>query len=39
MSLITFTINDFKAIDPMQDDPMVISVEIANCIFKKTLLD
>lgn len=36
---ITFTTNDFKAIDLMQDDPMVISVEIANCIIKKTLVD
>lgn len=36
---ITFTTKDFKAIDPVKDDPMVISVEIANSIVKKTLVD
>ncbi|XP_020234743.1 uncharacterized protein LOC109814671 [Cajanus cajan] len=36
---ITFTDADFKGIDPEQDDPMVISVEIHNCIVKKTLID
>ena len=39
MPPITFIINDFKAIDSMQDDPMVISVEIANYIVKKNLID
>ncbi|XP_020203835.1 uncharacterized protein LOC109789329 [Cajanus cajan] len=36
---ITFTDVDFKGIDPEQDDPMVISVEIHNCIVKKTLVN
>ncbi|XP_020227232.1 uncharacterized protein LOC109808591 [Cajanus cajan] len=36
---ITFTDADFQGIDPVQDDPMVISVEIHNCIVKKTLID
>ncbi|XP_020233820.1 uncharacterized protein LOC109813935 [Cajanus cajan] len=36
---ITFTEADFKGIDPDQDDPMVISVEIHNCIVRKTLVE
>ncbi|XP_020230501.1 uncharacterized protein LOC109811243 [Cajanus cajan] len=36
---ITFIDADFQGIDPVQDDPMVISVEIHNCIVKKTLID
>ncbi|XP_020203897.1 uncharacterized protein LOC109789378 [Cajanus cajan] len=36
---ITFTEADFKGIDPDQDNPMVISVEIHNCIVRKTLVD
>ncbi|XP_020205193.1 uncharacterized protein LOC109790452 [Cajanus cajan] len=36
---ITFTENDFRGIDPDQDDPMVISVEIHNCVMRKTLVD
>lgn len=36
---MTFTTDDFKAIEPVQEDPMVISVEIAKCIVKKTLVD
>ncbi|XP_020202890.1 uncharacterized protein LOC109788555 [Cajanus cajan] len=36
---ITFTEANFKGIDPDQDDPMVISVEIHNCIVRKTLVD
>ncbi|XP_020224153.1 uncharacterized protein LOC109806183 [Cajanus cajan] len=36
---ITFTKADFKGIDPDQDDPMVISVEIHNYIVHKTLVD
>ncbi|XP_020230719.1 uncharacterized protein LOC109811380 [Cajanus cajan] len=36
---ITFTDANFQGIDPVQDDPMVISVEIHNCIIKKTLVD
>ncbi|XP_020229420.1 uncharacterized protein LOC109810376 [Cajanus cajan] len=39
MPPITFTDKDFKGVDPVQDDPMVISVEINNCIEKKTLVD
>ncbi|XP_020232147.1 uncharacterized protein LOC109812565 [Cajanus cajan] len=36
---IIFTDADFQGIDPVQDDPMVISVEIHNFIVKKTLVD
>nr|KYP31609.1 hypothetical protein KK1_047978 [Cajanus cajan] len=36
---ITFTEDDFKGIDPDQDDLMVISVKIHNCIVRKTLVD
>ncbi|XP_020220974.1 uncharacterized protein LOC109803701 [Cajanus cajan] len=39
MPPIMFTDRDFHGIDPVQDDPMVISVEINNCIVKKTLVD
>nr|KYP56478.1 hypothetical protein KK1_002719 [Cajanus cajan] len=39
LPIITFTDADFQGIDPEQDDPMVISVEIHNCIVKKTLVD
>ncbi|XP_020205996.1 uncharacterized protein LOC109791142 [Cajanus cajan] len=39
MPAITFTDKDFQGIDPVQDDPMVISVEIRNCIVKKILID
>ncbi|XP_020207592.1 uncharacterized protein LOC109792583 [Cajanus cajan] len=39
MPTITFTDEDFKGVDPEQDDPIVISVEINNCIVKKTLVD
>lgn len=39
MPPITFTDEDFKAIDAEQNDPMVISVEIANYIVRKTLID
>ncbi|XP_020209186.1 uncharacterized protein LOC109794123 [Cajanus cajan] len=39
MPTITFTDKDFEGVDPDQDDPMVISVEINNCIVKKTLID
>ncbi|KAG5038188.1 hypothetical protein JHK86_019028 [Glycine max] len=39
MPPITFMSNDFKAINPVQDDPMVISVEIANNTVKKTFVD
>ncbi|XP_020208397.1 uncharacterized protein LOC109793340 [Cajanus cajan] len=39
MPPITFTDRDFHDIEPVQDDPMVISVEINNCLVKKTLVD
>ncbi|XP_020211745.1 uncharacterized protein LOC109796485 [Cajanus cajan] len=39
MPPITFTDQDFQGIDPVQDDLIVISVEINNCIVKKTLVD
>ncbi|XP_020230876.1 uncharacterized protein LOC109811526 [Cajanus cajan] len=39
MSSITFSDRDFRGVDPIQDDPMVISVEMHNCIVKKTLVD
>ncbi|XP_020225277.1 uncharacterized protein LOC109807163 [Cajanus cajan] len=39
MPPITFSDRDFRGVDPVQDDPMVISVEMHNCIVKKTLVD
>ncbi|XP_068477362.1 uncharacterized protein [Phaseolus vulgaris] len=36
---ITFTDDDFTAIDPAQDDPMVITVEIDKFAIAKTLVD
>ncbi|XP_020205604.1 uncharacterized protein LOC109790783 [Cajanus cajan] len=39
MPPITFTDRDFQGVDPVQDDPMVISVEINNCLVEKTLVD
>uniref|UniRef100_A0A151UDG0 Retrotransposon gag domain-containing protein n=1 Tax=Cajanus cajan TaxID=3821 RepID=A0A151UDG0_CAJCA len=39
MPLITFTNRDFQGVDPVQDDPMVISVEINNCLVWKTLVN
>jgi len=36
---ITFTDADFKGIDPTQDDPMVITVEIENFAVMKMLVD
>ena len=36
---ITFTDEDFTAIDPAQDDPMVITVEIDKFAIAKTLVD
>ncbi|XP_027342848.1 uncharacterized protein LOC113855410 [Abrus precatorius] len=36
---ITFIDNDFQGVDPVQDDPMVISVDILNCTVWKTLID
>ncbi|XP_020238608.1 uncharacterized protein LOC109817690 [Cajanus cajan] len=39
MPPITFSDRDFCGVDPVQDDPMVILVEMHNCIMKKTLVD
>jgi len=36
---ITFTDRDFRAIDTRQDDPMVITIDLANCEIRKTLVD
>jgi len=36
---ITFTDRDFQAIDTQQDDPMVITIDLANCEVRKTLVD
>jgi len=36
---ITFTSKDFQNIDPNQDDPMVITVEVAGFVVMKTLVD
>jgi len=39
MPRITFTDVDFKGIDPAQDDPMVITMEIENFTVMKTLVN
>jgi len=39
MPPITFRDDDFQAIDPQHDDPMVISVEIKDFAVRKTLVD
>jgi len=39
MPPITFRDDDFQAIDPQHDDPMVISVEIEDFAIRKTLVD
>ena len=39
MPPITFRNEDFQAIDPQHDDPMVISVKIENFAVRKTLVD
>ena len=39
MPPITFTDDDFKGVDPSQDDQMVISVDIDNFTIMKTLVD
>jgi len=36
---IIFTDRDFRAIDTQQDDPMVITIDLANCEIRKTLVD
>jgi len=39
MSPITFTNEDFKGVDPSQDDPMVISIHIDKFTIMETLVD
>jgi len=39
MHPITFTDEDFKALDPDHDDPMVISIEVAEYGIGKVLVD
>jgi len=39
MPSILFTDDDFKVINPTQDDPIVITVEVDNFTIMKTLLD
>ena len=39
MPNITFTDRDFRAINTQQDDPMVITIDLANCEVRKTLVD
>ena len=39
MSPITFTGEDFKGVDPSQDDLMVISIDIDKFTIMKTLVD
>ena len=34
-----FTDEDFQEIDPKQDDPMVITVEIVEYVVMKTIVD
>jgi len=36
---ITFTNRNFRTIDTQQDDPMVITIDLANCEVRKTLVD
>jgi len=39
MTSITFIDEDFEAIDPDQDGPMVITVKISDFAIMKTLID
>jgi len=39
MPPITFRNDDFQAIDPQHDDPMVTSMEIEDFLVRKTLVD
>jgi len=39
MSPIVFTNEDFKIIDTRHDDPMVVTIEVANFVIMKTLID
>jgi len=36
---IVFTDHDFRGVNTLQDDPMVITVDLANCEIRKTLID
>jgi len=36
---ITFIDRDFRAINSQEDDPMVITIDLANCEVRKTLVD
>lgn len=39
MPHITFTFDDFKVIDLIQDDPLVINVQIINYMVRNTFID
>ena len=39
MPNITFTYEDFQTIDPDQNDPMVVTIEISDYAIMKTLVD
>jgi len=39
MPNITFTDQDFRGIDTRQDDSMVITIELANCEVRQTLVE
>ncbi|KAG4907162.1 hypothetical protein JHK86_055646 [Glycine max] len=34
---ITFTSADFESMDPKQDDPMVITIKVVDCLFLDAL--
>lgn len=36
---ITFTSADFESMDPKQDDPMVITIKVVDCLVRKMLID
>jgi len=39
MPQITFSDSDFQGVDPNQDDPVVITIELENFAAKKVLID
>jgi len=39
MPTITFTVEDFQDIDPNQNDPMVITIEVEDFVVMNTLID
>ncbi|RDY00325.1 hypothetical protein CR513_16508, partial [Mucuna pruriens] len=39
LPLITFTDQDFVGIDPKQNDPMVITIEVANFSIRKASIE